>query len=50
MNWIFTVYIVLNRFDQGGNFLITGASDSQIFVLDARPSKGFGIIGWIGTF
>ncbi|XP_056617541.1 LOW QUALITY PROTEIN: cilia- and flagella-associated protein 43 [Triplophysa dalaica] len=34
-------------FDQGGNFLITGASDSQIFVLDARPSKGFGIIGWI---
>ncbi|XP_016149573.1 cilia- and flagella-associated protein 43-like [Sinocyclocheilus grahami] len=34
-------------FDQGGNFLITGASDSRMFVLDARPSKGFEIIGWI---
>ncbi|KAI2657807.1 Cilia- and flagella-associated protein 43 [Labeo rohita] len=34
-------------FDQGGNFLITGASDSRMFVLNARPSKGFEIIGWI---
>ncbi|KAK9964501.1 hypothetical protein ABG768_005668 [Culter alburnus] len=34
-------------FDQGGNFLITGASDSRIFVLNARPSKGFEVIGWI---
>ncbi|XP_055026578.2 cilia- and flagella-associated protein 43 [Misgurnus anguillicaudatus] len=34
-------------FDQSGNFLITGASDARIFVLDARPSKGFEIIGWI---
>ncbi|XP_043110587.1 cilia- and flagella-associated protein 43 [Puntigrus tetrazona] len=34
-------------FDQGGNFLITGASDARIFVLNARPSKGFEIIGWI---
>ncbi|XP_051508041.1 cilia- and flagella-associated protein 43 [Myxocyprinus asiaticus] len=34
-------------FDQGGNFLITGASDSRMFVLDARPSKGFEMIGWI---
>ncbi|XP_059422267.1 cilia- and flagella-associated protein 43 isoform X2 [Carassius carassius] len=33
-------------FDQGGNFLITGASDSRMFVLNARPSKGFQIIGW----
>ncbi|KAG7463025.1 hypothetical protein MATL_G00190910 [Megalops atlanticus] len=33
-------------FDQGGNFLITGASDSNIFVLDARPSKMFGIFGY----
>ncbi|XP_697139.4 cilia- and flagella-associated protein 43 [Danio rerio] len=34
-------------FDQGGNCLITGASDSRVFVLDSRPSKGFDIIGWI---
>ncbi|XP_072534295.1 cilia- and flagella-associated protein 43 isoform X2 [Salminus brasiliensis] len=33
-------------FDQGGNFLITGASDPHIFVLDARPSKAFGMIGY----
>ncbi|XP_036430574.1 cilia- and flagella-associated protein 43 [Colossoma macropomum] len=33
-------------FDQGGNFLITGASDRHIFVLDARPSKAFEIIGY----
>lgn len=50
MNWIFSVYIVLNRFDSSGNFLITGASDSHMFVLDARPSKRFEVIGWIGTF
>ncbi|XP_030628306.1 cilia- and flagella-associated protein 43 [Chanos chanos] len=39
-------------FDQGGNFLLTGSSDSHIFVLDARPSKTFEIIGYteaVGT-
>ncbi|GAA6111102.1 cilia- and flagella-associated protein 43-like [Tachysurus ichikawai] len=34
-------------FDQGANFLITGAFDSHIFLLDARPSKAFKIIGYI---
>ncbi|XP_060727401.1 cilia- and flagella-associated protein 43 [Tachysurus vachellii] len=34
-------------FDQGANFLITGAFDSHIFFLDARPSKAFKIIGYI---
>ncbi|XP_062851720.1 cilia- and flagella-associated protein 43 [Trichomycterus rosablanca] len=33
-------------FDQGGNFLITGASEYQIFVLHARPSKAFEVIGY----
>ncbi|KAK3553991.1 hypothetical protein QTP70_019034 [Hemibagrus guttatus] len=33
-------------FDQGANFLITGAFDSRIFLLDARPSKAFEIIGY----
>ncbi|XP_060780955.1 cilia- and flagella-associated protein 43 [Neoarius graeffei] len=33
-------------FDQGANFLITGAFDSHIFLLDARPSNAFEIIGY----
>ncbi|KAL4625031.1 cilia- and flagella-associated protein 43 [Arapaima gigas] len=32
-------------FDQGGNFLLT-CSDSHVFILDARPSKMFQIIGF----
>ncbi|XP_061084124.1 cilia- and flagella-associated protein 43 [Conger conger] len=34
------------NFDHGGNFLLTGASDSNILVLDARPSKMFEVIGF----
>ncbi|MBN3297202.1 CFA43 protein, partial [Amia calva] len=33
-------------YDQGGSFLISGASDSHVFVLDARPSKMFEVIGY----
>ncbi|XP_076599514.1 cilia- and flagella-associated protein 43 [Chaetodon auriga] len=33
-------------FDQGGHFLLTGASDSHIYVLDAKPSKRFSVIGY----
>ncbi|KAM4607453.1 cilia- and flagella-associated protein 43 [Polymixia lowei] len=33
-------------FDQGGNFLLTGASDSHVYVLDAKPSKRFSVIGY----
>ncbi|KAJ8013989.1 hypothetical protein DPEC_G00035570 [Dallia pectoralis] len=33
-------------FDQRGNFLITGASDGNIFVLNARPSRAFEILGY----
>uniref|UniRef100_A0A6Q2ZM02 Cilia- and flagella-associated protein 43 n=1 Tax=Esox lucius TaxID=8010 RepID=A0A6Q2ZM02_ESOLU len=36
-------------FDQGGNFLVTGASDGNIVVLNARPSRTFEIIGYTGT-
>ncbi|MBN3297205.1 SLK kinase, partial [Amia calva] len=32
-------------YDQGGSFLISGASDSHVFVLDARPSKMFEVVG-----
>ncbi|XP_047190800.1 cilia- and flagella-associated protein 43 isoform X1 [Scophthalmus maximus] len=32
-------------FDQEGNYLLTGASDSRIFVIDAKPSKKFSVLG-----
>uniref|UniRef100_A0A6Q2YD26 Cilia- and flagella-associated protein 43 n=1 Tax=Esox lucius TaxID=8010 RepID=A0A6Q2YD26_ESOLU len=35
-----------DSFDQGGNFLVTGASDGNIVVLNARPSRTFEIIGY----
>uniref|UniRef100_UPI003AAA87D7 cilia- and flagella-associated protein 43 n=1 Tax=Centroberyx gerrardi TaxID=166262 RepID=UPI003AAA87D7 len=33
-------------FDQEGNYLLTGASDSHVYVLDAKPSKTFSVIGY----
>ncbi|XP_035519235.1 cilia- and flagella-associated protein 43 [Morone saxatilis] len=33
-------------FDQIGHYLLTGASDSHIYVLDAKPSKRFSVIGY----
>lgn len=37
-------------FDQEGHYLFTGASDSHIFVLDAKPSKRFSVIGYTGRY
>lgn len=34
-------------FDQEGRYLFTGSDDGHIFVLDARPSAGFKILGQI---
>ncbi|XP_037321813.2 cilia- and flagella-associated protein 43 isoform X1 [Pungitius pungitius] len=33
-------------FDQEGHYLLTGASDSYIYALDAKPSKKFSVIGY----
>ncbi|XP_048865310.1 cilia- and flagella-associated protein 43 isoform X2 [Brienomyrus brachyistius] len=33
-------------FDQEGNFLLLGATDLHVYVLDARPSRCFEIIGY----
>ncbi|KAM7408596.1 hypothetical protein PAMA_002353 [Pampus argenteus] len=33
-------------FDQEGHYLLTGASDSHIYVLNAKPSKRFSVIGY----
>lgn len=32
-------------FDVDGNFIITGAEDGQVFVMDGRGSKEFSPIG-----
>ncbi|KAK1164357.1 cilia- and flagella-associated protein 43 isoform X1 [Acipenser oxyrinchus oxyrinchus] len=34
------------HFDQGGQYLLTGATDKHIFILDARPSKMFAVFGY----
>ncbi|XP_055358538.1 cilia- and flagella-associated protein 43 isoform X2 [Betta splendens] len=33
-------------FDPEGHYLLTGASDSHIFLLDAKPSNSFSVIGY----
>ncbi|XP_060943830.1 cilia- and flagella-associated protein 43 [Limanda limanda] len=33
-------------FDQEGHYLLSGTSDSHIYVIDAKPSKKFSIIGF----
>ncbi|OCT88656.1 hypothetical protein XELAEV_18017286mg [Xenopus laevis] len=35
------------HFDPRGNFLLTGAADRHIFILDARPSYSFQVLGYI---
>lgn len=37
-----------NSFDQDGYYLFTGASDSHVFVLNAKPSERFSVIGYAG--
>ncbi|XP_063047759.1 cilia- and flagella-associated protein 43 isoform X2 [Engraulis encrasicolus] len=34
-------------FEHGGTLLIVSGSDANIFLVDARPSKGFDVIGYI---
>ncbi|XP_064320171.1 cilia- and flagella-associated protein 43 [Phalacrocorax carbo] len=35
------------HYDQGGQFLITRAAEGYIFILDARPSKLFQVLGYV---
>lgn len=39
----------VDSFDQEGNFLLLGATDLHVYVLDARPSRRFGVIGYTGS-
>lgn len=47
---VFVFFSSFYSFDQEGHFLLTGSSDSHIYVLDAKPSKGFSVIGFTGRF
>ncbi|KAM3862960.1 cilia- and flagella-associated protein 43-like [Diretmus argenteus] len=42
----FLLVCVFYSFDQEGNYLFTGAADSHVYVLDAKPSKRFSVIGY----
>lgn len=44
------VCLCFYSFDQEGHYLFTGASDSHMFVLDAKPSKRFSVIGYTGRY
>ncbi|XP_048713582.1 cilia- and flagella-associated protein 43 isoform X3 [Caretta caretta] len=35
------------QYDQSGQYLITGAAEGHIFILDARPSKLFQVLGYL---
>ncbi|XP_053573053.1 cilia- and flagella-associated protein 43 [Bombina bombina] len=34
------------HFDQQGHFLLTGAANGQVFILDAKPSTSFQVLGY----
>lgn len=38
-----------SRFDVDGKFLISGAEDGQVFVVDGRATKDFAGIGYTGN-
>lgn len=48
-NLYFTWIFILPSYDQSGQFLITRATEEHIFVLDARPSKLFQVLGYTGS-
>ncbi|XP_063784069.1 cilia- and flagella-associated protein 43 isoform X2 [Pseudophryne corroboree] len=43
---LYHVPVLHLHFDQKGNFLMTGAADGHVFVLDARPSNSFQVLGY----
>ncbi|XP_069827504.1 cilia- and flagella-associated protein 43 isoform X2 [Dendropsophus ebraccatus] len=43
---LYHVPVLHLHFDQKGNVLVTGAADGHIFILDARPSSSFQVLGY----
>jgi len=43
--WIY----IFPSYDQSGQFLIARATEGHIFILDARPSKLFEVLGYVGN-
>ncbi len=48
--YMLCVCLCCYSFDQEGHYLFTGAQDSHIYVLDAKPSKRFSVIGYTGSY
>lgn len=47
---LFSIWIyILPSYDQSGQFLIARATEGHIFILDARPSKLFQVLGYVGN-
>lgn len=44
-----TCIYILPSYDQSGQFLVARATEGHIFILDARPSKLFQVLGYIGN-
>lgn len=50
--WVvcFSSVFFFYSFDQEGHYLFAGASDSHVFVLNAKPSERFSLIGYTGRY
>lgn len=48
-NVLSTLTLFLSSYDEGGQYLIAGAAEGHIFILDARPSKLFQVLGYLGN-
>lgn len=48
--YVLCMPMFFHSFDQEGHYLFTGASDSHLYVLDAKPSKRFSVIGYTGGY
>lgn len=42
--------LLFYSFDQEGHYLFIGASDSHVFVVNAKPSEGFSVLGYTGRY
>lgn len=49
IEWISIMTCILPSYDQSGQILIARATEGHIFILDARPSKLFQVLGYIGN-
>lgn len=47
---LYSIWIYISpSYDQSGQFLIARAAEGHVFILDARPSKLFQVLGYVGN-